>query len=409
MNRIFLLIMMLGTALGAGAQTRKLPHGIRAVPVVGSQTGPRLIVKQYKGDLRHIDSPFEENGLYGFADSLGKIVIEPQYSYASVFKEGYAVVGRGDATHRKFGLIDRTGREVIPCQWDYVGKPAEGRVFVREGLGHEQKNGYADTAGRIIVPVRYDYARNFKNGAAAVGIGSYERIPEQDWETKRKRYPQLRYPAEPVGDFAGKFGFIDAEGREIVEPVYDKAQDFSELRAAVGKQGKYYIKWGYIDKNGVECIPLDYFSAANFQDGRAVVSRIIGGKPKYGYIDLEGREIVPLEWDYAAPFRFGTMWVGEGEYPACAYTLLDASGKPLIDYKVYELNDSGRLGHVSAAIPDATGTLRYGVLSHHGRIIIPFEYDRITIFSEWDDKLGDYVERGIAELNGRSRPFTLKR
>lgn len=411
MNRFLLFLLALGTTFGAGAQSLKLPRGIQAVPIPNVQEGLRLVVKNYKGNIQHfrVIDPYGDNGLYGFADSLGEIVIEPQYPYATIFKSGYAVVGRSDAEHRKFGLIDRTGREVIPCRWDYVSTPAEGRVLIREGMGHGQKNGYADTTGRIVAPARYDYARNFRNGAAIVGIGAYERVPEEQWETMRKRYPYLRNSAEPVGDFTGKFGFIDPEGRELTALVYDEAQDFCELRAAVGRQGKYYVKWGYIDAEGTERIPLNYFSAAGFSDGRAVVSRIIGGKPKYGYINLEGEEIIPLKWDYAAPFRFGTMWVGEGVYPDCAYTLLDASGKPLIDYKVYDLNDSGRLGHCSAAVPDANGTLRYGVLSHHGRIIIPFEYDRVTLYSEWDDEQGGYIERGIAERDGRSYPFTLKK
>lgn len=84
-------------------------------------------------------------------------------------------------------------------------------------------------------------------------------------------------------------------------------------------------------------------------------------------------------------------------------------GKPLIDYKVYQVNPSGKFGHASAGVPDSTGLLRFGVLDGRGRVIVPFEYDDITIFSEWDSAATAYVERGIAEVKGKKYPFALRR
>ena len=40
---------------------------------------------------------------------------------------------------------------------------------------------------------------------------------------------------------------------------------------------------------------------------------------------------------------------------------------------------------------------------------VPFEYDDITIFSEWDSAATAYVERGIAEVKGKKYPFALRR
>ena len=44
----------------------------------------------------------------------------------------------------------------------------------------------------------------------------------------------------------GPWGFIDKEGREIVEPVYDEVRNFHEGMAAVCMDGK----WGYVDIEG---------------------------------------------------------------------------------------------------------------------------------------------------------------
>lgn len=199
-------------------------------------------------------------------------------------------------------------------------------------------------------------------------------------------------------------------GNEVIAPIYDGAADFSEVLAAVGQMGKYYVRWGFVDAAGTLVIPCKYYEVSSFRNGRAVVCIVSGGALKYGSIDRNGREILPCIYDWVQHTPFGTTWVGEGEdFASRACTLLDVSGKPLIDYKVYQVNPSGKFGHASAAVPDSTGLLRFGVLDGRGRVIIPFEYDDITIFSEWDSAAAAYVERGIAEVKGKKYPFALRR
>lgn len=56
------------------------------------------------------------NGLTGFADTNGTIVIEPRFDSAEDFREGRAEIGIGG---RK-GLIDKSGRYVIPPCYEYL-------------------------------------------------------------------------------------------------------------------------------------------------------------------------------------------------------------------------------------------------------------------------------------------------
>lgn len=288
---------------------------------------------------------------------------------------------------------------MIACEWDNLSDFYNGLSCIQQGVGPDRLSGYADTTGRLVIPLQYSFATKFEEGAAVIGVGS--------WREREEPQGSKPGPVKPM-EFVGSFGFIDTVGQEIVPPVYAGANPFSEGLAAVGRPGKYYVKWGYIDRSGTEVIPLEYFHAGPFSDGRAVVARIIGGSPKYGYIDRTGKEIVPCRYDSALEYRSGSMWVGEGSYPDCAYTLLDGEGHPLLDYKVYELDDSGYRGVCAAAVPDADGVLRYGVVDRKGRTVVPFEYDRVTIYTEWDDDAQDYVGRGLAERNGRKYPFTLK-
>jgi WG containing repeat len=55
------------------------------------------------------------NGKYGYIDRTGKLVVNPQFDYASSFYEGLAQVQVG----QKWGYIDHTGKLVIKPQFDY--------------------------------------------------------------------------------------------------------------------------------------------------------------------------------------------------------------------------------------------------------------------------------------------------
>lgn len=52
----------------------------------------------------------DENGLYGYCNTSGEVVIEPQFAYTFEFADGYAEVELTDGT---YGVIDQTGKVVM--------------------------------------------------------------------------------------------------------------------------------------------------------------------------------------------------------------------------------------------------------------------------------------------------------
>ncbi len=52
----------------------------------------------------------DENGLYGYCNTSGEVVIEPQFAYTFEFADGYAKVEFTDGT---YGVIDQTGKVVM--------------------------------------------------------------------------------------------------------------------------------------------------------------------------------------------------------------------------------------------------------------------------------------------------------
>lgn len=76
------------------------------------------IFKDIKGFGNSHLAPFTKDDVnWGYIDDTGKIIIEPQYSSASMFDNGYAAISN---QNKKFGLIDTQGQVIIPFEYDYV-------------------------------------------------------------------------------------------------------------------------------------------------------------------------------------------------------------------------------------------------------------------------------------------------
>lgn len=64
----------------------------------------------------------DENELIGFADSLGNVVIEPQFKFAFPFKNGKAKV---TFTGKEKAIFDGEHREWVSDKWQYINKKGE--------------------------------------------------------------------------------------------------------------------------------------------------------------------------------------------------------------------------------------------------------------------------------------------
>jgi type II secretory pathway pseudopilin PulG len=82
-----------------------------------------------------------------------------------------------------------------------------------------------------------------------------------------------------------KRGFVNAAGEFVIEPQFERAEDFAEGLAAVKINGK----WGFIDKIGTFVIEPKFDHVDNFLDGLSRVE-IYG---KMGVIDQSGKFTIP--------------------------------------------------------------------------------------------------------------------
>jgi len=144
-------------------------------------------------------APAGSGGKWGFIDTTGKWIIDPQFERAGNFADGLAPVVVGGRT----GYIDSKGKFVVNPQYDFGDEFYEGlAVFTSAG-----KMGFIDTKGRAVCDAKFLAAAHFSDGLAAVKT-------EDGW------------------------GFIDRTGKMVVSPKFDSASMFQNGLALVMVGGK---------------------------------------------------------------------------------------------------------------------------------------------------------------------------
>ncbi|HWP85551.1 MAG TPA: WG repeat-containing protein [Terriglobia bacterium] len=195
----------------------------------------------------------EENSGWGFIDGTGTVVIPPQFRGARQFAEGLAAVSDNS---RKWGFIDKSARFVIPPQFDSATYFSEGLAPVKVG----DLWGYIDKSGQFVIPARLLTASAFSEGLASFA------------ELHNGVY---------------RWGFIDRQGKVVVQPAYAFVGNFHNSRALVVINGKS----GYIDPQGRMVIPASWPWAGEFQDGLAAVRNTEDGIEYEMYIDTTGKTV----------------------------------------------------------------------------------------------------------------------
>lgn len=249
----------------------------------------------YKSQFRRMQGFFEgfaafeiSLGKWGFLDSGWSVVVNPIFEDVMPFSEGLAPV----SVDGKWGYIDRSGKMVISPQFDFGSMFSEGLALVSLA----DRWGFISSSGQFAVnPVYYMGSHGFSDGLAAVRMNG------------------------------GKFGYIDASGKTVIEASFDGANSFSEGFAAV-KVGEY---WGFIDHAGRMVIEPKFEQAPysspwmEFREGLSVAF----SKGKWGYVASDGTFSIPAEFDDAAPFSHGRASVRIGD----RWFTIDRLGRILLD------------------------------------------------------------------------------
>jgi hypothetical protein len=237
--------------------------------------------------------PMRNYNKWGYINSEGRWVIQPRYQMAMDFHEGYAIVKDTYQGGEVWDIINEKGQKVIQSEYYGYGvflKLYDYRITIlpnqmfSEGLipasieilddqySGDPVSGYLNTKGELELYGYFEKVYNFSEGLACV---------------VRK----------------GKYGFIDRNGRFVIQPTFLMAGSFSEgLAPAMDQQTNL---WGYINTKGEWAIAPQFSKARDFSDGLAAVWKDF----QWGYITPTGHYAIPAQYRVAESFHNGYAYV----------------------------------------------------------------------------------------------------
>lgn len=231
------------------------------------------------GDFNEGLAKVELGNKWGYIDKSGALAIEPAFDKAWAFQNGFAKV----KSSGKYGLIQQNGQYTLHPQFDHLSAHSEGIVVAKKSNEYF----YYEVTGELLHGP-FTKATAFHNGSAFVITneslsrietdGTLNLIHLEDLERKIAALPRYIGSNRWLARSRGFFGIIDEQGQPITDFIYQQINHFYDGIAAY-RRGDL---WGYIDLNGRELIdPVfglawdfsDNLARAAFRDGIAYVNK----------------------------------------------------------------------------------------------------------------------------------------
>lgn len=203
------------------------------------------------------------DGLWGYADGTGSIVIPAQFAEAYEFCDGFA---RVEFAEDDMGYIDTDGN-VLARGFAHASDFRNGyaEVWLSGTNGADKVTGWINTAGEVVP---------FMDSDRFFPIS-----PDRMWMRTEARY-------------GAPWHLLDGEGNILTaEPVYLPEMEPIAFESGLQAVGNAEHKWGYIVLDGQEALPFIYNYAEAF-DGELARVRL---GDRVGYIDRAGNEV--YMWD----------------------------------------------------------------------------------------------------------------
>jgi len=255
----------------------------------------------------------DSNGLWGYANPKGEVVIQPQWRSVNFFRNGKAVVSVDDRSG--YCIIDTSGNYIIPPNFHWRHQWAgwdKTDLNVYDDSGHY---GLADTNGHLIIPMRYAAYYDYgplrllntdnpwhkpaivikKDGKAGIIDTEGHVLLPFDYEVVSLTMFSYLNPDYIFVKKDGKVDIITASGKSILGRTFDAL-----LADSANRNGFISIdngKFGYIAYPSMkQLVPFKY-AYLRFVDSFLIAS--IDGH--YGIIDCNGHKLLPFEYSSISP------------------------------------------------------------------------------------------------------------
>ncbi|MDO9255158.1 MAG: WG repeat-containing protein [Bacteroidales bacterium] len=278
--------------------------------------------------------PVKSGKEFQYIDKEGKIVINPQFSEATIFRNGLALV-QSSGNEPKWGFITDDGKYSISASYKRATVFSEDMAWV---VSDNSAPTAINTKGEVKITLAdAQTVRIFKEGLAAYSV---------------------------MDSIGVKWGFVDKAGNVKINPQFSSTGNFSNGKCAVrNKDGK----WGYIDKEGKIIINNQFDGAREFVKGKAIV--ISGGKS--GVIDENGKYLINPQFSEMLNDNDMFLFEQDGKWGWC-----DSEGKISINAQfkdAYPFNNNDL-----AAVRSGDN---FGYIDKTGKIVINPQFDHAIPFN----------------------------
>ncbi len=202
----------------------------------------------------------------------------------------------------RWGFIDTHGQWRVPPQYD------DTRNAAANGMARFRQNGlwgYIRMDGQVLIEARYEESRPFRHGVAAVKLPGkgWRFIDESGAFTSNKEHDELGEMGREGLAWAGKrewavkggqrrVGFVDREGRWVIEPTFGNARPFGEH--AVTAATLDYHQYGLIDTRGQWVLePQRDWRIESFDDDGLASFLVAKGNHERGFVNTQGQICIP--------------------------------------------------------------------------------------------------------------------
>lgn len=244
--------------------------------------------------------------LYGYIGSFGVWGIPPLYEQVGSWPQPIEMTEKGylypAQASGKWGFLNGCGEWVIEPTYEFVQNFRSNRAYIvtLEGERH-----FINPDGKIIFSMTdMEIQTTFSDGIAIlldrktkewvfIDTDNRELFRMENIEECKSPY-EFPYPQQTCSEgkialkTKGKWGFIDANGKWVIQPQFEDVLSFSENMAAA----KLHGKWGYINETGTWIIYPQFENVHQYSEGLAGVKL----NNTWRFIDKNGRAAFPMEF-----------------------------------------------------------------------------------------------------------------
>ncbi len=289
----------------------------------------------------------KQNNKWGVINPFGQPVVPIRYSAVKYLQKS------GTNSTKKQALIEVFLDSSVVSYLDEKGNflednPNKNLIIVKEnekfGIKTDQNS------ETFLINPTYDFIEEF----GKIGKTSWAKVGMKD----PKNSKQLLY------------GIIDNKGNSILKPEYLEIGVLSEGKIAVQQNNKSKDKqlFGYLDENGKKVIDFQYYKAFPFSDNMAKVDLSRAGT-KWSYINEKGEVVIKSGYTSGSGFGDGTA-VGEN-------FLIDKTGKRLSKLPYKTVNAIGNFENNIIGLETERGFIH---IKKDGSALYPSYFDSLTEF-----------------------------